>query len=146
MLTGMLVKRLILFFHLLKIRLLAILSQKPWQMFSVLCHFAHFSQGSFLLESIYIQIFWVNYVAIKPCWSRFGFKTALYMNQSLDDKTSFTRFKSDWMATSSSVCFRRLASNLRGPITHLSQRMTKPTIRLMRPAKTQISLRIRAVW
>ena len=28
---------------------------------------------------------------------------------------------------------------------HLSQR-TKPTIRLVRPAKTQISLRIRAVW
>ena len=28
----------------------------------------------------------------------------------------------------------------------MSQRTTKPTIRLVRPAKTQISLRIRAVW
>ena len=28
----------------------------------------------------------------------------------------------------------------------LSQRTTKPTIRLVRPAKTQINLRIRAVW
>ena len=29
---------------------------------------------------------------------------------------------------------------------YMSQRMTKPTIRLVRPAKTQISLRIRVVW
>ena len=29
---------------------------------------------------------------------------------------------------------------------HMSQRMTKPTIRLMQPAKTHISLHIRAVW
>ena len=29
---------------------------------------------------------------------------------------------------------------------HLSQRTTKPTIRLVRPARTQISLRIREVW
>ena len=28
----------------------------------------------------------------------------------------------------------------------INQRMTKPTIQLMRPAKTQIRLRIRAVW
>ena len=35
-----------------------------------------------------------------------------------------------------------------GPLAmpKLSQRMTKSTIRLVRPAKTQISLRIRAVW
>ena len=29
---------------------------------------------------------------------------------------------------------------------HLSQRTTKPTIRLVRPAKSQISLHVRAVW
>ena len=31
-------------------------------------------------------------------------------------------------------------------VYHLSQRMTKSTIRLVRPPKTQISLRIRAAW
>ena len=30
--------------------------------------------------------------------------------------------------------------------TEMSQRTTKPTIRLMRPAKSQINLRICAVW
>ena len=29
---------------------------------------------------------------------------------------------------------------------YMSQRTTKPTLRLVRPAKTQISLRIRTVW
>ena len=33
-----------------------------------------------------------------------------------------------------------------GSFTYMTWRTTKPTIRLVRPAKTQISLRIRAVW
>ena len=48
-------------------------------------------------------------------------------------KASFLRLLLNWCWIIINICW-------------ISQRTTKPTIRLVRPAKTQISLRIRAVW